>query len=172
MFLEGKNPELAFCVDRSGCTPLHLVSQMYKFPDIIQILTDHMKKHDPDFEKKFWSKFKIESGSGFHEEQLERAREERDFGRGVIEGDCWENFERKSEKRDRFDRPTLAHRFISLLHQKGILLRNYTQNIDMLEYQACVPREENYLCARSTILNLNNYIFLNQTSGTCHVAPW
>lgn len=29
--------------------------------------------------------------------------------------------------------PTTAHYFIRLLSDKGILLRNYTQNIDMLE---------------------------------------
>ena len=29
--------------------------------------------------------------------------------------------------------PTMAHYFIKLLHDKGILLRNYTQNIDMLQ---------------------------------------
>ena len=31
--------------------------------------------------------------------------------------------------------PTLAHYFIKLLSDKGVLLRNYTQNIDMLQSQ-------------------------------------
>jgi len=37
--------------------------------------------------------------------------------------------------------PTAAHYFIKLLHEKGLLLRNYTQNIDMLEYKAGIPKE-------------------------------
>ena len=36
-------------------------------------------------------------------------------------------------------RPTTAHHFIRLLHDKGLLLRNYTQNIDALEAVAGVP---------------------------------
>eukprot|EP01122_Echinamoeba_exundans_P013977 TRINITY_DN6229_c0_g1_i1.p1 TRINITY_DN6229_c0_g1~~TRINITY_DN6229_c0_g1_i1.p1 ORF type:complete len:781 (-),score=153.69 TRINITY_DN6229_c0_g1_i1:97-2439(-) len=36
-------------------------------------------------------------------------------------------------------KPTLCHRFIALLHKKGLLTRNYTQNIDMLERHAGVP---------------------------------
>ena len=32
-------------------------------------------------------------------------------------------------------RGTVAHRFIKLLSDKGVLLRNYTQNIDMLQSQ-------------------------------------
>ena len=35
--------------------------------------------------------------------------------------------------------PTTTHKFFSLLHQKGILRRIYTQNIDALEYLAGVP---------------------------------
>lgn len=38
--------------------------------------------------------------------------------------------------------PTLAHRFIKLLHDKGLLLRCYTQNIDSLETLAGVPRSK------------------------------
>ncbi|KAJ3126251.1 NAD-dependent protein deacetylase sirtuin-2 [Nowakowskiella sp. JEL0407] len=41
----------------------------------------------------------------------------------------------------RFD-PTYAHYFISLLAKKGLLLRNYTQNIDTLERVAGVPEEK------------------------------
>jgi NAD-dependent deacetylase sirtuin 2 len=37
-------------------------------------------------------------------------------------------------------KPTPAHFFIRLLHDKGILRRNYTQNIDMLERLAGVPK--------------------------------
>eukprot|EP01116_Phalansterium_solitarium_P000243 TRINITY_DN10143_c0_g1_i2.p1 TRINITY_DN10143_c0_g1~~TRINITY_DN10143_c0_g1_i2.p1 ORF type:complete len:455 (+),score=85.60 TRINITY_DN10143_c0_g1_i2:118-1482(+) len=38
-------------------------------------------------------------------------------------------------------KPTPAHYFIRLLHEKGVLLRNYTQNIDTLERVAKVPAE-------------------------------
>jgi NAD-dependent SIR2 family protein deacetylase len=36
---------------------------------------------------------------------------------------------------------TAAHHFIRLLHDKGMLLRNYTQNIDTLEQVAAIPPE-------------------------------
>jgi len=36
-------------------------------------------------------------------------------------------------------KPTMVHYFIKLLHQKGLLLRNYTQNIDTLERVAGIP---------------------------------
>ena len=36
--------------------------------------------------------------------------------------------------------PTITHSFIALLEKKGLLLRNYTQNIDMLDVLA-VSRE-------------------------------
>lgn len=36
--------------------------------------------------------------------------------------------------------PTPAHFFLKLLHDKGILLRNYTQNIDMLERLVGLPK--------------------------------
>jgi NAD-dependent SIR2 family protein deacetylase len=42
--------------------------------------------------------------------------------------------------------PTLTHSFISLLHQKNILLRNYSQNIDGLEYLAELPNEKLVEC--------------------------
>ena len=42
---------------------------------------------------------------------------------------------------DRYQ-PTTAHYFIKLLHEKGILLRCFTQNIDSLETQAGLPREK------------------------------
>jgi len=38
--------------------------------------------------------------------------------------------------------PTTTHKFFSLLHQKGILRRIYTQNIDALEVLAGVPPEK------------------------------
>ena len=38
--------------------------------------------------------------------------------------------------------PTTTHKFFSLLHQKGILRRIYTQNIDALEYLAGVPEDK------------------------------
>jgi NAD-dependent deacetylase sirtuin 2 len=38
-------------------------------------------------------------------------------------------------------RPTLIHYFIALLHRKGLLLRVFTQNIDMLEREAGLPGE-------------------------------
>lgn len=36
-------------------------------------------------------------------------------------------------------RPTVAHSFIRLLHDKGMLLKHFTQNIDCLERQAGLP---------------------------------
>ncbi|GES64449.1 NAD-dependent deacetylase sirtuin-2 [Aspergillus terreus] len=38
-------------------------------------------------------------------------------------------------------RPTLAHAFIKLLHDKGLLLKHFSQNIDCLERLAGVPGE-------------------------------
>eukprot|EP01132_Coremiostelium_polycephalum_P004519 gene4519-5634_t len=38
--------------------------------------------------------------------------------------------------------PTPVHLFIRLLHEKGILLRNYTQNIDTLERVAGLPESQ------------------------------
>jgi len=38
--------------------------------------------------------------------------------------------------------PTAAHYFIKLLHEKGILLRCFTQNIDSLETQAGLPHDK------------------------------
>lgn len=42
--------------------------------------------------------------------------------------------------------PTITHSFIALLEQKGILLRNYTQNIDMLDVLAGVSEERMIEC--------------------------
>ncbi|KAJ5724926.1 NAD-dependent protein deacetylase hst2-1 [Penicillium malachiteum] len=39
-------------------------------------------------------------------------------------------------------RPTIAHSFVKLLHDKGMLLKHFTQNIDCLERQAGVPGEK------------------------------
>lgn len=39
-------------------------------------------------------------------------------------------------------KPTACHCFVRLLHEKGLLLRNYTQNIDTLERIAGVPAEK------------------------------
>ncbi|XP_075554409.1 sirtuin 2 isoform X3 [Dermacentor variabilis] len=38
-------------------------------------------------------------------------------------------------------KPTLSHYFLRLLHEKGLLLRLYTQNIDCLERLAGIPAE-------------------------------
>jgi NAD-dependent histone deacetylase SIR2 len=38
-------------------------------------------------------------------------------------------------------RPTITHSFIALLHDKGLLLKAFTQNIDCLEREAGVPDE-------------------------------
>jgi len=38
--------------------------------------------------------------------------------------------------------PTITHRFISMLNEKGLLLRCYSQNIDSLETQAGLPSEK------------------------------
>ncbi len=38
--------------------------------------------------------------------------------------------------------PTTTHKFFSLLHQKGILKRVYTQNIDALEFLGGLPEEK------------------------------
>ena len=39
-------------------------------------------------------------------------------------------------------KPTLTHFFLKLLQDKGLLLRNYTQNIDMLERLVGIPKEK------------------------------
>ncbi|XP_065342150.1 NAD-dependent protein deacetylase Sirt2-like [Cloeon dipterum] len=39
-------------------------------------------------------------------------------------------------------KPTASHYFIRLLHEKGVLLRHYTQNIDSLEILAGIPEEK------------------------------
>lgn len=39
-------------------------------------------------------------------------------------------------------KPTLGHFFIRLMEQKGLLLRNYTQNIDTLEREAGITSEK------------------------------
>nr|CAH8872150.1 unnamed protein product [Trichobilharzia regenti] len=39
-------------------------------------------------------------------------------------------------------KPTLAHYFIRLLHEKGLLLRHYTQNVDNLERLSGLPEEK------------------------------
>eukprot|EP00470_Lotharella_oceanica_P010299 CAMPEP_0170191784 /NCGR_PEP_ID=MMETSP0040_2-20121228/52507_1 /TAXON_ID=641309 /ORGANISM="Lotharella oceanica, Strain CCMP622" /LENGTH=294 /DNA_ID=CAMNT_0010439939 /DNA_START=194 /DNA_END=1078 /DNA_ORIENTATION=- len=39
-------------------------------------------------------------------------------------------------------KPTITHRFLSLLHKKGVLMRCFTQNIDSLESQAGLPIEK------------------------------
>ncbi|XP_032521164.2 NAD-dependent protein deacetylase sirtuin-2-like [Danaus plexippus] len=39
-------------------------------------------------------------------------------------------------------KPTISHYFIRLLHEKGLLLRHYTQNIDTLERGAGIPGEK------------------------------
>lgn len=38
--------------------------------------------------------------------------------------------------------PTPAHFFMKLLHDKGLLLRCFTQNIDSLENQAGLPKQD------------------------------
>ncbi|CAK1583406.1 unnamed protein product [Parnassius mnemosyne] len=39
-------------------------------------------------------------------------------------------------------KPTVSHYFIRLLHEKGLLLRHYTQNIDTLERVAGIPEDK------------------------------
>ena len=39
-------------------------------------------------------------------------------------------------------KPTPTHNFIKLLHDKGLLLRCYTQNIDSLERMAGLPADK------------------------------
>jgi NAD-dependent deacetylase sirtuin 2 len=39
-------------------------------------------------------------------------------------------------------KPTKTHKFIKLLNDKGILLRNYTQNIDTFERIIGIPSEK------------------------------
>lgn len=39
-------------------------------------------------------------------------------------------------------RPTITHSFTHLLHQKGLLLKLFTQNIDCLEREAGVPGDK------------------------------
>ena len=42
--------------------------------------------------------------------------------------------------------PTLTHSFLKLLSDKGLMLRNYTQNIDGLEHLAGLPAEQLVEC--------------------------
>jgi len=44
-----KNITLAFIEDRNGRTPLHTVSQVYHYKDIIETLTQAMREHDAEF---------------------------------------------------------------------------------------------------------------------------
>jgi NAD-dependent SIR2 family protein deacetylase len=44
--------------------------------------------------------------------------------------------------------PTPTHHFIKLLHDKGLLLRCFTQNIDSLEHQVRMSAQQQH--ARST----------------------
>lgn len=46
----------------------------------------------------------------------------------------------------RIHSPTLTHSFITLLHRKGLLLRNYTQNIDGLEVLSGLPESQVMEC--------------------------
>lgn len=39
-------------------------------------------------------------------------------------------------------KPSICHLFVKLLHEKGLLLRNFTQNIDSIELIADVPEEK------------------------------
>lgn len=39
-------------------------------------------------------------------------------------------------------RPTVTHSFINLLHEKGLLLKVFSQNIDCLEREAGVPGDK------------------------------
>eukprot|EP01114_Cavostelium_apophysatum_P016490 TRINITY_DN4701_c0_g1_i1.p1 TRINITY_DN4701_c0_g1~~TRINITY_DN4701_c0_g1_i1.p1 ORF type:complete len:422 (+),score=124.93 TRINITY_DN4701_c0_g1_i1:1350-2615(+) len=43
-------------------------------------------------------------------------------------------------------KPTASHYFVKLLNDKGLLLRNYTQNVDMLESIAGIPTERLVEC--------------------------
>eukprot|EP00727_Mastigamoeba_balamuthi_P006271 m51a1_g2263 putative transcriptional sir2 family protein (899) ;mRNA; r:335279-339409 len=49
-------------------------------------------------------------------------------------------------------RPTKAHKFIKMLDDRGLLLRNYTQNIDTLEFAAGLP-EDKVVCAHGSFLH-------------------
>jgi NAD-dependent deacetylase sirtuin 2 len=62
-------------------------------------------------------------------------------------------------------KPTTSHYFIRLLHEKGLLLRHYTQNIDNLEREAGLP-EDKLVETRGTFhtshcLNCNAFYDLN-----------
>lgn len=46
---------------------------------------------------------------------------------------------------DSYLRPTPAHRLIAHIHNEGLLLRNFTQNIDTLEIAAGIPSEKGKL---------------------------
>ena len=59
------------------------------------------------------------------------------------------------------------HWFIRLLHDKGLLLRNYTQNIDMLEAKAGLPAEVSYLPPSSCLQRIQLFTFI-QTLVEAH----
>jgi ankyrin repeat protein len=44
-----QDPMLAFCIDKSERTPLHMVSVMYKNPTFKDLLERHIKKINPSF---------------------------------------------------------------------------------------------------------------------------
>jgi len=197
-----KNIKLAFIEDRNGRTPLHTVSQVYHYKDIIETLSYAMKAHDPEFfttfdpqRKLVRSFFDASVDDLKHEIKISlkgiaskiNNREIKNIlvlsGAGLSTNAGIPDFRGSSgiylnEKLNEqlkmpvqnalssstFEenpqvfysvikelilpvilgkfKPTQAHYFIALLAKKGILLRNYTQNIDTLEKHAGIPDDK------------------------------
>lgn len=196
-----KNIELAFIEDRNGRTPLHTVSQVYHYHDIIKTLTEAMKAHNPDFFTTFDPQRKVDRS--LYDIKLEVEAQEtitlKDIvdkinnglirnilvltGAGISTNAGIPDFRgtkgiySNQELKEKLNvsvqntftlssfasqpevfykvtkeifypvikgnhKPTLAHYFIAHLAEKGLLLRNYTQNIDTLEIRAGVPEDK------------------------------
>jgi NAD-dependent histone deacetylase SIR2 len=59
-------------------------------------------------------------------------------------------------------RPTITHSFIRLLHEKGLLLKLFTQNIDCLEREAGIPDDK--------IIEAHGYV-LSVAAAMCAPVP-
>lgn len=60
--------------------------------------------------------------------------------------------------------PTPSHYFVRLLHEKGLLLRHYTQNIDTLERIAGIPDDK--------LVEAHGTFFTNHCLVVVNSIPW